>query len=308
MKTKLTTNIFINRSNIVHNKKYDYSTSNYINSHTKILIICNIHGKFYQLPYHHLRGIGCPKCGKSKKLTIEEFILISNKKHNNKYNYSKSIYVNNHTKLIISCPKHGDFLQKPNDHMNGHGCDICGGKIKITSKEFIIKANLIHNNKFDYSNIEYTNTTTKTNIKCVKHGEFYQLPSSHLQGVGCPKCNYEKLALIKVSKAESDFLDYIKIDINNRSKFIENYIVDGYDPFTNTIYEFLGDYWHGNPKKFKPNKINKSVNKTYKELYDYTFHRFKNIKTIGYNINYIWESDWNTFKDGLTKKPNIFKF
>jgi len=63
---KLNSETFIRKANIIHNKLYDYSYSNYINSHTKIKIICKIHGYFEQKPYKHLNGQGCPKCKLSK--------------------------------------------------------------------------------------------------------------------------------------------------------------------------------------------------------------------------------------------------
>ena len=60
---------------------------------------------------------------------------------------------------------------------------------KLTKQEFINKASKIHNNKYDYSNIEYKNISTKIKIICPIHGEFEQSPSKHLIGQGCPKCS-----------------------------------------------------------------------------------------------------------------------
>ena len=72
---------------------------------------------------------------------------------------------------------------------------------------------------------------------------------------------------------------------------------DGYDPKTNTIYEFLGDYWHGNPKVHDFDKVNVKNGFSFKELNQKTFERFDEIKKLGYNIKYIWENDYN--KNGL---------
>lgn len=58
-------------------------------------------------------------------------------------------------------------------------------------KEFIEKGTQLHNGKYDYSNVDYINSRTKVNIICPKHGLFEQVPRSHLQGNGCPKCAYE---------------------------------------------------------------------------------------------------------------------
>jgi len=116
---------FIIKANSVHNTKYDYSKSIYITSKDKITIICPVHGEFLQLAADHLRGCGCSKCYGNSLKAIDEFISQANIKHNNKYDYSKSIYVNSLTKTIIKCKLHGEFLQAPQDHLSGRGCPIC---------------------------------------------------------------------------------------------------------------------------------------------------------------------------------------
>ena len=79
----------------------------------------------------------------------------------------------------------------------------------------------------------------------------------------------------------------------HRQVYIGNYIVDGYDSKTNTVYEYLGDYWHGNPKIFKSNEYNKTNGQTFGELYEKTMKRIESLKTMGYNVVYVWESDIN---------------
>lgn len=106
---------------------------------------------------------------------------------------------------------------------------------------------------------------------------------------------------------ETEEIKWIKsIDKNN---LVRGYIIkyknkkfkpDGYDPKTNTIYEFLGDYWHGNPNTFNLNEINIWCNKTFEKLYIETFERFNIIKSLGYKIIYIWESDF--IKNGKIKE------
>ena len=102
--------------------------------------------------------------------------------------------------------------------------------------------------------------------------------------------------------AEDNFLDEIETSLNTtltRQYRIPNTIFksDGYDPKTNTIYEFLGDYWHGNPKLYDFDKVNLNNGVSFKELNQKTFERFDEIKKLGYNIKYIWENDYN--KNGL---------
>ena len=91
---------------------------------------------------------------------------------------------------------------------------------------------------------------------------------------------------------------------NIKLKNWERKPVDGYDPKTNTIYEFLGDYWHGNPERFNPNDIHHFCKKTYGQLYENTFSTMKKVKSLGYNVKYIWETDWLKFKH---KKTPVLK-
>ena len=129
-----------------------------------------------------------------KRKTLKEFIDDARKIHGNKYNYSKVEYINNHTKICIKCPIHGEFWQLPSNHLKGQGCPKCGAetlrKLKVKSKEeFISDSNLKHNNRYDYSKVNYINNSTKVCIICTEHGEFWQTPNSHLQGCGCSKCS-----------------------------------------------------------------------------------------------------------------------
>ena len=130
MRKKLTTEQFIEKAKKVHGDKYDYSKVNYINKHTKVCIICPEHGEFYQSPNNHLSGNGCRKCWLKKNLTsklssTKKFVEKAIKIHGDKYDYSKVNYKHSLNKVIITCKKHGDFLQTPNCHLNGQGCLIC---------------------------------------------------------------------------------------------------------------------------------------------------------------------------------------
>lgn len=105
----MTTEDFISKAIGVHGNKYDYSKVEYVNTLTKVTIICPIHGEFEQKPVNHLRGRGCPYCGGSAKHTTEQFIESARKIHGNKYDYSQVEYVTNRTPVKIICPIHGVF-------------------------------------------------------------------------------------------------------------------------------------------------------------------------------------------------------
>lgn len=137
-----------------------------------------------------------------KTLTTEEFIQKVRLIHGNKYDYSKLEYVNNRTKVIIICPKHGEFLQTPNGHSKGSGCLKCrhekvGILKRKTQEDFIKKAKQVHDDRYDYSKVNYFKNSTKVTIICPVHGEFQQTPANHLKGSGCKKCSNLKFTLTK---------------------------------------------------------------------------------------------------------------
>ena len=193
---KSTKEEFISKANEVHNYKYDYSWVEYNGNKTNVKIICKEHGEFAQTPNSHLNGKGCPKCCGNAKSTKEEFISKANDVHNYKYDYSLVEYNGNKTKVKIICKEHGEFAQNPNNHLNGNGCPKCGGTERLTTEEFISKANEVHNYKYDYRWVEYNGARSKVKIICKEHGEFRQTPDNHLNGKGCPKCNSSKGELI----------------------------------------------------------------------------------------------------------------
>lgn len=191
---KLTTDEFIEKAKEIHGDKYDYSKVNYENRSTKVCVICPIHGEFWQTPEAHLHKQGCPKCSGNAKLTTEEFIIKAKKRHGDKYDYSKTIYINACTKVCIICPEHGEFWQTPHNHLSGQGCPKCSIELnkeykRRSVKSFIEEAKAVHGDKYDYSKVKYVNNYTKVCIICPEHGEFWQTPNSHLSGgSGCPMC------------------------------------------------------------------------------------------------------------------------
>ena len=309
LKRLYTTETFIKKASIRHKNKYNYSKTVYVDSHTKVCIICPEHGEFWQQANNHLHGDGCPECKKYNlsKLNItdraENFISNANEKYKSKYDYSKVEYVNNSTKVCIICPEHGEFWQTPFCHMqSAHGCPICGENAKNekhrqTTEDFIKKAKTVHGNKYSYEETVYYNPQTLITITCPIHGDFQQMPYQHLDGCGCQKCAYT------TSKYEKEIYDYIKtidnnIEIfsNNRS-ILEGYELDIYLPKHNIAIEFNGLFWHSNAKK----KNNYHITKT-------NICNEKNVKLI-----HIFEDEWiyksksceKLFTDLLTNNTNI---
>ena len=238
MPKKLTNEEFIERAKLIHGDKYDYSKVSYVNSETKVTIICPKHGEFKQSPHCHLKGQRCFYCAheeiaKKNTSTTEEFIEKSEKVHGNKYDYSKVNYVRKDKKVVIICSEHGEFKQTPNDHLNGYGCPICGSitssnKRRIGNNAFIERAKLIHGDKYDYSKVNYFDMHKKVCIICPKHGEFWQTPTNHLNGAGCPRCKMTKLEKSIMSSLNKAEIKYI-YQYRNKEMFGKQ-IIDFYLP------------------------------------------------------------------------------
>lgn len=268
MPNALTTETFIQRSIDVFGNRYNYSKSIYTTAHSKVIIICQEHGEFEQTPNNHLWGeSGCPKCKYEKHFndirdkSKIEFISQSINIHNNKYDYSIVDYINNNSKVKILCIPHNVmFEQTPKTHKNGTtSCPKCKHEFytniankrnKKGKEEFSPKSQTVHNNKYDYSLVNYIDSYTKVIIVCPIHGKFSQRPNDHIQGKGCPKC--------KASKGEIE-IEQILIDNNiefiNEKRFSNckdksQLPFDFYIPQHNTVIEYDGEQ-HSNPFRIK---------------------------------------------------------
>lgn len=128
---RVTLESFIERSNKIHNNKYDYSKVDWMNTKIKVEIICPVHGSFFQKPYKHLEGQGCPDCRKNATVTQDEFIRRAKQIHGEStYDYSRVKYENMWTPVEIICPIHGPFFQTPAKHVKtgkyaAEGCPAC---------------------------------------------------------------------------------------------------------------------------------------------------------------------------------------
>jgi len=196
----------------VHGDTYDYSKYVYNGSKSKGIIICKVHGEFEQTSNDHLRGKGCAKCAKLRaadSLKSTTFVEEATKVHNGRYSYDKVQYKNANTKVVITCPVHGDFEQTPSDHKNGRGCASCyyegltgkkrnyaavAGKLidtyrlKREQKQAELIAKLPDTYCYDNVGTEYYNKQEV--IVCPIHGEFKARLERLVDGYECPKCTH----------------------------------------------------------------------------------------------------------------------
>ena len=287
-----TTKQFIEKAKTIHGDKYDYSKVKYINTKTKVCIICSEHGEFWQEPHNHLQGNGCFQCanllkGSTLKIGKDEFIKRANNIHNTKYDYSQVVYVNNRTSVLIKCNTHGYFKQTPEVHLLGHGCPECAKISAIekntkTTEKFIAQCIEIHGDKYDYSKVEYKRGDIPVTIICKEHGEFLQKPTNHLDGCGCQKCS------MLFSNYELELGDFIasiigeKNIIRNDRTILNGNELDIYIPSKKIAFEFDGLYWHSEIKK--PDK---------------KYHLIKTEECLskGIQLIHIFEDEWVNKKD-----------
>lgn len=275
---------FIEKFNKHCNGKYRYIS--YENG--LVSFFCNKHGVVdYDTPGHLLTNRGCKLCGEEKRRAVNEAANEKAKKdfkekakavHGDKYDYSKVEYEKSSKKVCIICPKHGEFWQTPNSHLNGRGCKECSCeethiKQKKTNDEFIHEAIKVHGDKYDYSKVKYSNCKTKVCIICPEHGEFWQMPNKHLSGQGCPKCAQERLAKGQTLTTESfierakmvhgDKYDYSKVDYKS------------YDEPVCIICPEHGEFWQtpdshlqGSGCQMCSRRLSKSENEIYQFVSD----------------------------------------
>ncbi len=319
---KWNTETFIEACQQIHGDMYIYDQVNYTKGTDNIIIECKIHGEFKQRAKNHLHlGHGCPKCGlkngaDKQRFSLSTFIDKANKVHKNQYDYSKVIYSSCDNNVIIICSQHGEYKQTPYNHINmEHGCSKCAiNQSRMEQKEFIDKCMSIHGNQYDYSDTKYEISRNKIRIYCNSCQTYFsQSPQSHVKGIGCLKCSKKQYSKMQIHWLQ--FLEqYYVIKIQHIANSTEEYRIpntkwkaDGYCKETNTIYEFHGDFWHGNPNRYNPEMINTVCKRKMKNLYKKTIDREIHIRELGYNLVVIWESEWNSINSAFKKLQRKFR-
>ena len=285
----------------IHNNYYDYSKVDFKGVCEEITIICPEHGDFLQIARSHLKGYGCEKCGvekikhtkieKSKKKFFEEAPNI----HNNYYDYSKVDFKGVCIKVIIICPKHGEFLQKPSKHLKGQGCNKCGeertaDRQRKTLDEFVKQAKEKHGeDHYNYDDAKYINSDTPINIYCNFHNKsFLQTPDSHLSGCGCNDCGTEKRSKQKISVASQKFWEIANKD--EQLDFSKFEYTKSREKST-IICKKCNQYFQSSPNNYLSGKsCPLCKNKSEAKLYDKICNTYQTIR----QCNYDWCKNVNT--------------
>ena len=261
---------------------------------------------------HINKKSGCPDCAGTLPWNIEKLLKIGKEIHGDTINYDRvkpEHIENNKSKIPLKCNK----CKYEWDHTTIHshinqkaGCPDCSGKNPWTLEKLLIKGKEVHGDTINYSRVKpehirgkYSNIPLQCN-KC-QH-EWTTTIGSHINGkTGCPVCS-RKNQYSKISIEWLESIEKLENIIIRKATSVEGefripslnpgyyYSFDGYCATTNTVYEFHGDYWHGNPIKYDPGDINKTLNKTYGELYRKTLERENYIRSLGYNLIVKWET------------------
>jgi len=199
----------------IHGNKYDYSKTKPGNMQSKITIICPKHGEFEQNIYNHIKRNGCPECAIEKtRLTQKEFLKRAIEVHGDKYDYSKVEYVDSKTYITVICPKHGEFKQKPQNHLINN-CPSCPAVISsghqeiINYIESIINTEILINDRKAIQPYELDIYLPEYNFAIEHHGlywhsyNFKESPeekSKHLRKLNL--CEDENIKLIQILENE----------------------------------------------------------------------------------------------------------
>lgn len=245
---------------------------------------------------------------KKQDVVIDDFRKI----WGDRFDYSEVEYLGTNTKVKIICHQHGEFWLYPWQHKaqtkkGPAGCYQCGREavakkssklLRSNTVEFVAKAIAKFGESFTYGKTDYQHSHQPVTITCSLHGDFSVAPGRHLEHGGCPSCGSQH------SMAERLWLDSLGIPNDQFHRTVnlrlggKKCLVDGFDPETNTVYEFHGDFWHGNPTVYESDKMNPLVKKTFGQLYQRTLDKENLIRSHGYNLVNIWESDWKRQQNG----------
>lgn len=324
---------FLIRGKQVHGYKYNYSeiTENHIaGKDSHVPIECNVCQYKWRTSIHsHINSMtGCPDCAGVVPWTLERFKTRAANIHGDKHNYShltEEDITGVHDNISIKC--NGclyQWITCINSHINRkQGCPDCAGRAPWTADRVKERAIKIHKDKYDYSLVTEEDIVdgckSRIPVKCNTCKKIWSPSiSNHISHMtGCPNCciiGYSQPALTWLKSIEESEGILIQCATSEKGEFEVSspnggkaYKADGYYGYTNTIYEYYGDYWHGNPQKYNLNNLNKTVRKTYGELYQKTIERENYLKSLGYNLVIKWETPFDVCKIILSFDDAVLK-
>lgn len=306
---KKTTEEIIAMSKATHGGFYIYDKTIYKGKRTKITITCPIHGDFEQYPYDHINGRGCQECANIRRTEKrlkdkEQFVKDCRKIHGNKYDYSLVDYKGSDIDVVIVCPIHGKFNQKPKHHLLGSGCQKCGienraNKRRLPQATILKRCENKHNNKYKYLPLNNSTVCDKMQIICPIHGIFTQRIEDHMKGCGCDACSTQKS---KVEGEICNLLQNIPYEKRNRT-ILDGKEIDIFIPSLKLGIEYNGLRWHtdfafGKGRNYHIGKLNKCNEKGVRLIHIFEDEWMNHKEIVASKIKHIIGIDQN--------KPKIF--
>jgi hypothetical protein len=225
---------FIEQANRIHRGRYEYPKVDYRGTKHKVIITCLVHGDFHQTAETHLQGRGCPICASERKALnrVDDQTVFSESRavHGDKYQYIGTIKKDGKRYVRYICPFHGEVKQEVRNHRIGMACPKCASRDK-TTEQFIEEVQVIHGNDYDYSQVEYSMSTSPVTIICRTHGAFMQTPNAHLHGCGCARCGKEQMA-DKLRKSPEEFLAQARLIHGEKYQYPDLSFSSGLDYIT----------------------------------------------------------------------------
>jgi hypothetical protein len=275
---------------------YTLLDDNYVNSKTYLNYICDKGhvGKIKWNDFH--QGCRCRKCSYQKRAERRKLGIDKVRDRFNERGYTLlgERHNNSRRNFKFRCAR-GHISHITLDNLGeGKGCYECGllEARERYRKPYKVVVKYFNDNDYEILSSEesYINSHSYVNFKCSKGHEGKIQIYHFYQGVRCRFCSSGP-----VSKMSQDWLDSLNILVENREVKLKDlgFRVDGFDPETKTVYEFLGDYWHGNPAKYPADGINAHNKKSFGRLYEETKTRILRLEEKGYKVVFVWESDFN---------------
>lgn len=256
-------------------------------------------------------GTGCPKCRRKKQETpsLEDSLGFTNPEIAKEI-FDKSvdpfnIYKSSNKTMLWQCRSNIEHVWNSvvKNRVQGKGCPYCSGRVVLPKDSLGSKFPKIANQIYD-KNIDCFLLCVQSNKniewKC-KSGHIWMARIyDRTNGRGCPKCSNSK----SYSKAEEQIFNLLK-NTFPKEEIVWNKPLSGkkrYRPdilieSKKIIIEYNGDYWHCNPKKYKPNYYHKRIKKTAQEIWLKDQQKSNFFKLLGYDVIVIWESDWNKLSE-----------
>ena len=260
--------------------------------------------------YITIKHSGCPKCG---------IIRTSNTQHSPVFLAPGEFYSGVHKKCSFVCSNnHQPWSATPISILQGHGCPTCA---KDSIRNAHTHSHLQFINLLNTRNItfpsksvslredqQYVQQNQKLVFRCNNGHEWNARPGDILhRNSGCPLCASSKtfsfMAIEWLTKIENIEQLFIQHRGNSEKEFCipgTKYTVDGFCKSTNTVYEFHGNYWHGNPRMYNGEDTNERVGKSFGELYKETLKKEDVIKSLGYNLVVMWEDEYSNCDERMS--------